>query len=89
MLRSDHSCHHCVVLATAFSASTGSGGGSCEGYQVSTKGTRSPAATSNSATVLRSSPRVGTGVLSRSASGPATARSSPPSVRVTHGTTEP
>ena len=46
---------------------------------VSTNGTVSPAATSNSATVLRSSPRIGAGVCSVTRSGPAIARSAPSS----------
>ncbi len=66
----------------------GGGGGWWEGYQVSTNGTRCPSEMVNSATVLRSSPVVATGVVIVSASGPATI----PVLRwslVTHGTTLP
>ena len=51
-------------------------------------GTRSPAPTVNRATVLSPSPWVGTGVISRSTSGPPTA-SMPPSIARTHGTIAP
>ncbi len=47
-----------------------SGGDSCDRCQVRRNGTRSPASTVNSATVVRSSPCVLTGVRSDSASGP-------------------
>ncbi len=76
------------VSFSAGSASTGAGAGKCEGHQVSTNGTRSPSPTVKSATVLRSAPRVLTGVCSRRQSGPAT-ELMPPSMRCTHGTTEP
>ena len=53
--------------------STGSGSRSCDGYQVSTNGTSSPASSSNSATVVRSRPRVGRPGIRCTASGPAIA----------------
>ena len=55
---------------------------------MSTNGTRWPAATTNSAAVVRPRPSRATGACKRRASGPATALM-PSSVRRTHGTTEP
>ncbi len=56
---------------------------------MSTNGFRSPASTVKSATVRRFSPRIGTGVRSASASGPAIAMRVSSSTRRTHGTIEP
>ena len=64
-----------MVASSSASGSRTRGGGSCDGYQVRTNGARSPGPTVNSATVVKSTPRVVVGVRSSSASGPATARS--------------
>ena len=66
------------------------GRGSCEGCQVSTNATFSPAATVNSACVPKSSPQLCTSgsLRSHAESGPATATRCPSDLR-THGTTEP
>ena len=76
------------VDSSSVSASTASGTPRCEGEYVSTNGTRSPARTVNSARVVKSRLSSSTGVLSATASGPATARSCP-STRRTHGTIRP
>ena len=60
----------------------------CEGCHVSTKGTRSPALTTNSAWCARSRPTILTGVLSQTESGPATAQIAW-STRRTQGTIRP
>ena len=56
---------------------------------MSVKGTRSPAATVNSATVWRFSPRSSTGVFRTIASGPAIATSDASGSLRTQGTIEP
>ena len=76
------------VSRNACSASTGFGGDSWLGFQVSTNGTRSPARTVKSETVLISLPLVGAGVRSRTRSGPAIA-STMSSWWRTQGTTSP
>lgn len=84
-------------------ASIDAGSGRCDGECVSTKGIASPAATANSATVDRFSPRTCAGVRSTTMSGPAMARSTQPGIshgssdtapvssvtRLTHGTEAP
>ena len=86
--RAFHSRQKLSVSASATSASMRAGSGSCDGYHVSAKGTRSPSSIVNSETVRMFSPRVCAGVRKQSASGPATAcRVS--STRRTHGTMWP
>ena len=69
--RPDHSCHQRVVsCASPRGRRRGWGSGSCDGCQVSTNGTSSPASSSNSATVVRSRPRVGRPGMRCTASGP-------------------
>jgi hypothetical protein len=74
------------VSSSASSASTGFGRDLWLAWYVRTKGTRSPALTSNSALMIWSSWRTSTGVASQAASGPATPASSPSTVR-NQGTT--
>src|SRR3954447_12809982 len=83
-----HSRHQAMESSTAPNASIPPGVVSCDGYQVSTKGTFSPLATENEAVVVKSFPLVATGVRRWSASGPATAQSSP-SRFLTQGTMDP
>src|SRR5215469_4868546 len=80
--------HHTSVSRMANSASTGRGGSSCDGNHVRTNGTRSPADTVKSATVVMSLPSVCTGDHKVRPSGPATAVSRQ-SKRRTHGTIDP
>ena len=87
--RDDHSFHVFSVLATTAAASAGPGGGSCEGYQLRTNGTRDPSVTSNSATVVNSRPCISTGVCKQTASGPPIAVRIPSAVRCTHGRIAP
>jgi len=54
--RLDHVSHQRCVWASSRSASSGRGGGRCEGCQLSTNGTLSPARTVKSATVVISLP---------------------------------
>ena len=89
VFRDDHSVQNSSVASIADSGSTGSGASTCDDPCVRTNGIVSPLATSKSATVLRSSPRIGAGVFNVTRSGPAIARSVPSSVRVTHGTARP
>ena len=65
------------------------GAGSWDGCHVRTKGTSSPAATSNSDTDDMPSPWTSTGVSKHRASGPPTAVILPSPARRTHGTIEP
>jgi len=83
-----HLRHHRTVDRSARSASTLSGAVTCDGCHASTNGTRSPGATTKSATVVIPAPRVATGVRRYTASGPAIAVSEP-SARRTQGTVEP
>ncbi len=83
-----HASHHRQVRSTAASASIGWRARRFDGCHDSTNGTRSPARTVKEARVVRSIPRVCTGVHSESASGPPMAHSMP-STRRTHGTIEP
>ena len=86
--RDDQSRQVCSVCATAQRGSSGGGGRSFDGCQVSENGTDWPSRTVNSAYVAKSRPSSWTSVLSSSASGPAIA-DRPVVVRRTHGTTEP
>src|SRR4051794_6999921 len=83
-----HSRHHATESAIAASASSGTGDGRCDGCQTITNGAFSPSWTVNVAVVVRSWPRVLTGVKRQSELGPATARRAP-SRLTTQGTTEP
>ncbi len=66
------------------------GGGRWLAPWVSTKGTVSPAATANSATVVKPSPRSATGVRNTVMSGPATATMpGSPASPMTQGTAAP
>src|SRR5688572_3003046 len=56
------SAHHRSASSIARDTSSCGGGGWCEGYQVKMNGTRSPFETVKSATVVKFSPRVFTGV---------------------------
>ncbi len=84
MQRETHSSQNFWVSASAWSASTGSGALSCEGFQISTNGTRSPAMTLKVASCAKLRPVSVIGVASQRASGPATA-STLLSSRRTHG----
>src|SRR5665213_3963693 len=73
----------------ASAARNGAGAERKDGVQESVNPTSSPAETSNSPTVRKSSPRSDTVVSSNNRSGPAVSWSLPSSRRETHGTTEP
>ena len=88
MLWAIHSAHQASVSSRATYGSTGLGGRSQDGCQVSTNGTRSPSDTVNSEWVAKSRPSSGAGVASHAESGPATAATWP-SIRRTQGTTRP
>ena len=60
----------------------------CDGWYARVNGTRSPAPTSKSQTVLKSWPCIRTGLVTFTVSGPAVAEM-PQSVLWTHGTIEP
>ena len=87
--RAAHSAQKRSVCSSDDSGSTALGGGRCDEPWVNTNVTDSPAATSKSPTVVRSSPRSATAVCSVTMSGPAMARMVPSGSRVTHGTVRP
>src|SRR5829696_8161967 len=85
----DQSRQYSSVSRSAASASTSSGGGLCDGRQLSVKDLDSPSRMVNSPTLVRFSPRRGTSPWSTTMSGPATARSPLAPCLVTHGTSAP
>src|SRR5262249_3786068 len=88
--RADQARQNDCVSCKAARQSSVVGGGKCDGPCVSTNGTHSPSATSNSATVAKFLPRSATGERSTTRLGPAMAlRPDPSSSRVTHGTVTP
>ena len=70
---SDQLLQKTSVWTTANHGSTGRGGASCDGYQVSRNGSCWPSSMVNSATVRSPSPWVSARVHSATASGPAVA----------------
>src|SRR5579875_4228056 len=86
--RPDHSRQNSTVSRSASSAFTFAGGLAWLGDQVSTNGTRSPALTVNSDSVVHSCPCSGAVLFSHTASGPATASNREPRCR-THGVIRP
>src|SRR5205807_5299490 len=86
--RFTHFFQYFSVSRNAWSAWIARGGLEYEANQVSTNGTRSPFLTVNSATVVKSLPRVFTGVRKMSPFGPAIASNPPCAVR-THGIVRP
>ena len=70
----DHFRHQRSVSLIARVASNPRGGATCDSWYARMNGTRSPASTTKSATVVLPAPWVGAGVWRTSASGPATAR---------------
>src|SRR5712691_7292422 len=83
-----HFFQYFSVSRSAWSAVTFFGGSACDANQVSTNGTRAPFLTVNSATVVKSLPRVLIGVRKISPFGPAITSKPPCPVR-THGTVRP
>src|SRR5207245_11775336 len=75
-----HFFQYLSVSRNAWSGVTFFGGLECDANQVSTNGTRSPFLTVNSATVVKSLPRVLIGVRKMSPFGPAIASTPPFSV---------
>src|SRR5262245_37583908 len=84
-----HRFQNFSVVARDDSAFIAAGSGRCDGPCVRTKGTVVRALTSNSPTVVRSTPRRGTGVRRTTMSGPAMARSVPSGSVFTQGTLLP
>ena len=89
LLRPAQSVQNFSVELSCPQISVGSGGSSCDSACARANGTSSPAATVNSPTVLKFSPRRRTGVRRTTMSGPAMPRMVTSSIRVTQGTIAP